>query len=64
MCDEVDGEPEVPESPRAADAMEVGLGGLGEVEVYDNIHCLYVDASCEEVWGGGGREEIFIHMYV
>ena len=51
VCDEVDGEPEVSESPRAADAMEVGLGGLGEVEVYDDVHCLYVDASCEEVWG-------------
>lgn len=36
-------------SARAANAMQVRLGVLGEVEVDDHIHALDVDASSEQV---------------
>ena len=47
--DEVDGEPEVTETAGAADAMEIGLGGLGEVKVDDDVHRLDVDTSRQQV---------------
>mmetsp|Transcript_27995 Transcript_27995/g.88944 ORF Transcript_27995/g.88944 Transcript_27995/m.88944 type:complete len:203 (+) Transcript_27995:315-923(+) len=47
----VDAQAEVPEAPRAADAVQVGLRVLGEVEVDDDVHGLYVDAAREEVRG-------------
>ena len=52
MGDEVDGQPEVTEPPRAANAMEVGLAGLGEVKVDDNVDSLDVNAPGQQVWGG------------
>ena len=56
MCYEVDGEAEVPESTRAAYSVEVGLGGLGEIKVDDDIDCLDVDSSRQEVWSSNGEE--------
>ena len=47
--DEVDGEAEVAEAARAADAVEVGLARLGEVEVDDHVDRLDVDPPREEV---------------
>ena len=47
--DEVDGQAKVSEATGAAYSVEVGLGGFWEVKVYDNIHGLNVDASCEKV---------------
>lgn len=37
-------------APRTADAVQVGLGGLGEVEVHHHVHRLDVDTAREEVW--------------
>ena len=47
--DEVDGEAEVSEAAGAADTMEIGLGGLGEVKVDDDVHRLDVDTSRQQV---------------
>ena len=47
--DEVDGKAEVAEPSRAADAVQVGLGVLGEVEVNNNVDGLDVDTAGEEV---------------
>eukprot|EP00952_Eustigmatos_sp_NYUAD-ZCMA_P003329 14551-Eustigmatos_ZCMA.PRE.1 len=47
--DEVDGEAQVAVAPRAADAVEVGLGRLGEVEVDHHVYRLNVDTSREQV---------------
>mmetsp|Transcript_1728 Transcript_1728/g.7123 ORF Transcript_1728/g.7123 Transcript_1728/m.7123 type:complete len:213 (-) Transcript_1728:1117-1755(-) len=49
--DEVHGDAEVPESPRAPDAVQVRLGVLGEVKVDDDVHALDVDAAGEQVGG-------------
>ena len=48
-CDQIDGQAKMSESPRPADSVQVRLSGLGEVEVDDDIHALYVDTSGEEV---------------
>ena len=53
--DEVDCEAEVAEPARAADAMEVGLAALGEVEVDDDIDRRDVDATGEQIWGRDTR---------
>ena len=37
------------ETAGAADAMEIGLGGLGEVKVDDDVHRLDVDTSRQQV---------------
>ena len=37
------------EAPGSADAVQVRLGSLREVEVDDHIHGLDVDATCKEV---------------
>ena len=50
VCDEVNGESKVPESSRAPNAMEIGFGGLWEVEIDDDVDCLNVDTSCEEIY--------------
>lgn len=47
--DEVDGKAEVAEPSRAADAVQVSLGVLGEVKVDDNVDGLDVDTAGEEV---------------
>lgn len=49
--DEVDCETQVAEAARAADAVQIGLGVLREVEVDDHIHGLDVDTAREQVWG-------------
>mmetsp|Transcript_11992 Transcript_11992/g.50212 ORF Transcript_11992/g.50212 Transcript_11992/m.50212 type:complete len:251 (+) Transcript_11992:284-1036(+) len=49
--DEVHGDAEVPESPRAPDAVQVRLGVLGEVKVDHDVHALDVDAAGEQVGG-------------
>ena len=50
MSYEVDCEAEVSESTRAAYSVEVGLGGLGEIKVDDDVDCLDVDTSRQKVW--------------
>lgn len=45
--DQINGQSEVPEPSRAANAVQVGLRGLGEVEIDDHIHRLDIDASCQ-----------------
>ena len=47
MGDEVDGETQVTEPSRAADTVEVGLRGLGEVKVDDHVHCLDINPPGE-----------------
>jgi len=47
--DEVDGQTQVAETARATDAVQVGLGALGEVEVDHNVHTLDVDTAGEQV---------------
>mmetsp|Transcript_7413 Transcript_7413/g.30673 ORF Transcript_7413/g.30673 Transcript_7413/m.30673 type:complete len:333 (-) Transcript_7413:264-1262(-) len=47
--DEIDGETEVAEAAGAADAVQVRLGGLGQVEVDDDVDGLDVDAAREKV---------------
>eukprot|EP00598_Pedospumella_elongata_P012220 CAMPEP_0185012080 /NCGR_PEP_ID=MMETSP1098-20130426/98114_2 /TAXON_ID=89044 /ORGANISM="Spumella elongata, Strain CCAP 955/1" /LENGTH=384 /DNA_ID=CAMNT_0027541129 /DNA_START=1898 /DNA_END=3052 /DNA_ORIENTATION=- len=47
--DEVDGQTEVAEATRATNAVEVGLGALGEVEVDHNVHALDVDTAGEQI---------------
>lgn len=47
--DEVDGDAEVAEAARAADAVQVGLGHLGEVEVDDHVDGLDVNATREQI---------------
>ena len=50
MCDEVDCKTKVTKASGTTDSMQVGLGGLGEVEVDDNIDCLNVYAPSQQVW--------------
>lgn len=47
--DEVDGDTEVAEAPRAADAVQVRLGHAREVEIDDDVDGLHVDAAREQV---------------
>ena len=56
MCDEVNGESKVPKSSGAPDTMEIGFRGLWEVEIDDNIDCLNVNASCEEIYKSIGTD--------
>lgn len=49
--DQVDGETQVPEATRPADAVEIGLSVLGEVEVDHDVHRLDVDTAREQVCG-------------
>lgn len=49
--DQVDGETQVSEATGAADAVEVRLSVLGEVEVDDDVHRLDVDTAREQVCG-------------
>ena len=44
MGDEIDGQSQVAEPPRATDAVQVGLRRLGEVKIDDYIHRLDVNA--------------------
>lgn len=48
--DEVDGQTQVPVATGAADAVQVGLSRLGEVEVDHHVHGLDVDASREQIY--------------
>lgn len=50
--DEVHGQTQVAEPARAADAVQVGLRVLREVEVDDDVHRLNVNATREEVCKG------------
>jgi len=47
ISDEVDSDAEMSISPWSTDAMQVRLWVLREVKVYDDIHCLDIDASRE-----------------
>lgn len=47
--DEVDGQTKVPEPPGAADAVQVRLGVLGEVEIDHHVDRLDVDTAGEQV---------------
>lgn len=47
--DEVDGKTEVAKASRSADAVQVGLGVLGEVEVDNDVDGLDVDTAREQV---------------
>ena len=49
VCDEVDSNAEMAKASRTADPMEVGLGGLREVKVDDNVDGWDVYAASEEV---------------
>ena len=64
MSDKVDGKTEVAETTRATDSVEVGLGGLGEVEVDDNVDSLDVNAPRQQVWGEGRREGAWCKVHV
>ena len=54
---EVKGNTEVAEAAGPTDAVEVGLRHLGEVEVDDDIDCLDVDTTGEEVCKNIGRSQ-------
>lgn len=47
--DEVDGETQVAESPRATHTMQIGLGVFGKVKVDNHIDSLHVNATREQV---------------
>lgn len=47
--DQVDGDPEVTETARAPDAVEVRLRHAREVEVDDYVHSLHVNTAREQV---------------
>lgn len=47
ICDEVDGQTQVPEAARATDAVKVSLCILGEVEVDHHVDRLDVNTACE-----------------
>ena len=49
ICDEVNGDTKMAESTRTTDAMQIGFGHLGEVEVDDDIDSLYIDATSEQI---------------
>ena len=57
VCNEVEGDTEVAEAAGPTDAVEVGLCHLGEVEVDDDIDCLDVDTTGEEVCKNIGRSQ-------
>ena len=57
VCNEVEGDTEVAEAAGPTDAVEVGLRHLGEVEVDDDIDCLDVDTTGEEVCKNIGRSQ-------
>ena len=48
--DEIDGKPQVSEPSRATYPMKVCLASPGEVEVDDDVDCLDVNASGEEIY--------------
>ena len=52
--DEVDGETKVTETSRTANTVEIRLGVLGEVEVNDDVHCLDIYTTSEEI----GADEV------
>ena len=47
--DEIEGNAQVSIAPRAANAMQVRLGVFGKVEVNDDVDCLNVDTTSEEI---------------
>lgn len=53
--DEVDRETQVPETTRAADAVQICLGVLREIEVDDHVHGLDIDTAGEQIWRNDSR---------
>ena len=47
ICDEIDGDSQVPVTAGAPDPVQIRLGVLGEVKVDDHVYRLNVNASCE-----------------
>lgn len=67
LGDEVDGQSDLPVPAAAADAVQVDVGLVGEVEVDDHVDGLHVDAAGDEVGGDQSLElalaEAFEHPY-
>jgi len=49
VCDEINGDAEVAETPRTADAVKVRLGMFGKVKVNNNVDSLNVNAASKQV---------------
>lgn len=47
--DEIDGKTEVTETAGTTDTMQICFGSLWEVEVDDDVHCLNINTSCDEI---------------
>ena len=47
--DKVDCKSKMAKSSRASNSMKVGFGCFWEVKVDDNVHCLYVNSTGEEI---------------
>ena len=50
ICNQVDCDTKVTVSAWSTNSMEICLGMLREIKIYHNIHGLYVDTSCEQIW--------------
>ncbi len=49
FCNEVDSESKMSEAACAADAMQVGIGFIRHVEIDDDVDCVNIDATGEEI---------------
>ena len=50
VCDKIDAQARVTKAAKAANAVQVGLGVLGEIEIDHHVHTLDVNASGKKVW--------------
>lgn len=47
--DQIDGDTEMSETSGSTNSVQVGLCHLGEIEINNNVHSLYIDTSGEEI---------------
>lgn len=49
VSDQIDSDTEMSETSGSANSVQVGLCHLGEIEINNNVHSLYIDTSREEI---------------
>lgn len=49
VCNKIDGQPKMSESATTANAVKVCLGVFREVEVYDDVDCLDIDTTRQQI---------------
>jgi hypothetical protein len=49
ICDQIYSYTQMPETSRTPDSVQISFSHFGKVEVYDDIDCLDVDSTREEI---------------